>query len=49
MVFYYDKAEFQYKAKSMDSDKSFEFRSDLGQVFEIVGNIFDEEDKNGTR
>ena len=49
VFFYYDKAELQYKAKSMDSDKSFELRSDLGQVFEIVGNIFDEEDKDGTR
>ena len=35
--------------KSMDSDKSFELRSDLGQMFEVVGNIFDEEDKDGTR
>ena len=28
VFFYYDKAEFQYKVKSMDSDKSFELRSD---------------------
>lgn len=49
VVFYFDKATYQYKAKSIDSDKSFEIRSDFGQLFEVVGNIFDEEDDNGTR
>lgn len=48
VFFYYDKAEFQYKVKSMDSDKSFEIRADTGRLYEVIANTFNEEDNNGT-